>query len=70
MASIVDTRVARCESCNEVVPTAGNTIRLWGGSPPARLSEEGQVVLAPAPVVEWLLVCPACRRRTRITDLF
>jgi hypothetical protein len=70
MASTLDTQVARCESCSEVVPTAGNTIRLWGGNPPTRLSDDGQVVLTPAPTVEWLLVCPACRRRTRITDLF
>ena len=68
MPSTVETNVARCGSCSDVVPIAGNTIRLWGGNP-SRVVDDGQIALEPAPVAELLLVCPSCRSRTRITHL-
>ena len=69
MAASTETRVARCESCGEFVPLSGNTIRLWDSAPPAQVGADGEVVLAPAPAVGWLLVCPECRQRTRISDI-
>jgi len=69
MSQPVETRVARCGSCHEVVPVAGNTIRLTGINPATHVGTDGEVALAPARGVSWLLVCPVCRRRTRITEL-
>jgi hypothetical protein len=69
MPHSVGTRVARCDSCQEVVPVAGNVIRLTGVNPATQVGDDGEVALAPARAVSWLLVCPTCRRRTRITDL-
>src|SRR5258708_1185481 len=69
MPHTVETRVARCGNCQEVVPVAGNTIRLSGINPATQVGADGEVALAPARNVSWLLVCPQCRRRTRITDL-
>jgi hypothetical protein len=69
MASFTETQVVRCENCDELVPLSGNTIRLWDNPSPARLSADGEVVLAPTPAAAGLLlVCPSCRRRTRITE--